>query len=298
MRQVLVTVAHEGDWPLLQLQAHSFALYLPERLVEEIIVIENPRRRLWWSQPIIANYGPLASKVRFVDASDLCPHISTGHGGWWTQQVLKLLVASTVPAERYVVLDAKHHLVYPLGLDFLETRGVPRIRCYGYRGHPLHDALERTLAYFGLPVAPYLNLFVGTTPPFTIYKDVVLRLIRYVEEREGRPFAEAFLDRRLTEFFAYGAFILAAGGQYQDMYDLDQPRTPTVWDDPANALSCLMAVDEAESCERPFFAIHRRACARLPEDARHVIAQFWRRRGLFDRTSDALLSPMLSRPPT
>ena len=35
------------------------------------------------------------------------------------EQVLKIMIARIVKSERYVVLDAKNHLVFPLTINFL-----------------------------------------------------------------------------------------------------------------------------------------------------------------------------------
>ena len=217
-----VTVFFPAEEFLLRLQARSMRLYLDPLVVGEILVIENcdPTMVPFWREAVLGEYGPLAGLVRFVQASSF--GFIPPAAGWWTQQVLKLLVARIATFPRYVVLDAKNHLVSPLGRSFLETPdGKMSTRRYGYRGHPLQEALERALAYCEVPVGNHMDLFLPTAPPFAMDTASVLEVVDFLERKEGRPFAEAFIDRQLTEFFLYAARLVSLG-RIENLYSFGQ----------------------------------------------------------------------------
>jgi hypothetical protein len=124
-----VTVVFEAEYDLLALQARSMRLYCPLELIDSIFIVENsqhpatPGKR----SKIMAEYGHLSKFVKFLMASEIAN--IEGTEGWWGQQILKLMVAQTVRSERYLVLDAKSHLIFKLTREFLEAPdGRARIR--------------------------------------------------------------------------------------------------------------------------------------------------------------------------
>lgn len=283
MRLTFVTVAHEIDFALMRLQARSMARYCRRDQIDRILVVENftPGIEPNWRADLLCAYGCLAPLVEFHRSYDITP-LTPNIGGWWTQQVLKLMIARVVKSERYVVLDAKNHFVAPLEASFLVSPNrLPTTRRYGYEAHPLRDALERTLQYLDVDPAPQVGLFMPTSTPFTIYRQIALDLIDYVERREGKPFQEAFLAERLTEFFLYSGYILKRGWRFEDLYNFNQPESPVVWDyKDAGALGLLKAIGLAELNGLPVFSLHRRAIADLDSIGREIVAQFWVRRRL------------------
>jgi Family of unknown function (DUF6492) len=287
-RYTTVTVAHAADYPFLWLQARSMRIYCVSSVVDEIVVVENFGRgtAVQWREALLAEYGSLACRVRFVRAGELAD--LTGVPGWWSQQVLKMLVERVVRTERYVILDAKNHLVFPLTRDFLETsRGKPRSYRIGYRRHPLRPRFVLAMRYFGLDPAVYLDCFLPTTTPFTVIREFVQRLIRTMSVREGKPFAAALLANGLTEFLVYSASLVAFGHRLEDIYDFLQPSCPRVWPEHTSSRDCANAIGEAETGGRPFFAVHRRVVPLLDRMGREALGQFWHRRGLFSSASDA-----------
>ncbi len=225
-----VTVAYDGETGLLRLQARSMRLYCPPDLVDEIIVVDNSQRATSnrWRTDLLYHYGKLARLVRFISRAELVT-IPAGAGGWWTQQVLKIKTAEVIRSERYVLLDAKNHLISQLARDFLETEaGLPRINGHSFIKDPMRNFLERTLSYFGLSPELYLNWFTRTTTPFTILASEARALVQYLEDREGKPFALTFLEKQLTEFFLYSGF-LESKGILKSSYDLTQPHCAQFW---------------------------------------------------------------------
>ena len=136
---------------MLLLQARSMRLYCPADLAQAIIIIDNSdagmlaKRR---SKALLAEYGALSDRVRFVRARDIASVPPTD--GWYKQQVLKLMVSSLVESERYVIFYAKSHFVFHLKREFLEAPdGRACVNVYSYEEHPLRPFLERTLAFMG-----------------------------------------------------------------------------------------------------------------------------------------------------
>ena len=287
-----VTVAHADDAWLLALQARSMRLHLSPALVGEIVVVENAEAGrpvacpIAWHERLRAEYGHLAGRVRFVPAGTLGPMPPAS--GWWTQQALKLLACRTAAYPRCVILDAKNHLVRPLGRDFLEASdGRMLARRYDYRRHPLRCFLERTLMFCGLPVEPHVGWFMQAATPFVIDRADAAATIAHVENRTGSRFAVGLIEARITEFFLLAA-CLVRRGVLEERYDHSQLACPAVWDAGAGSAALLAAIREAEEHGAPVFTVHRRVIPQLDDASRAVLGRFWMGCGLFNCVSEAV----------
>jgi hypothetical protein len=281
-RYTFVTVAFEGDLRLMDLQARSMALYCDAGLVDQLLVVDNfapGAKPPNWEDLVRALYGSLEAAVSFIAAADVA---DSGVAGWVGQQALKLAIARHVRADRYVLLDAKNHLLKPLSREFLEAPdGRPRINGYPYDlSHPLYDHLQRTCAYVGIDAAEASSHFVRTSTPFTMLTAAVVALVDQAE-REHAPIAQVLRRWAITEFFLYAA-TLAKVGVLRELYAWDQPFTADVW--AWGAQDTALVRDALQRAMRPthgpFFSLHRAAVARLDADARMLVAQAWRDRGL------------------
>jgi hypothetical protein len=278
-----VTVAHHDDYGLMRLQARSLARYMERALAAEILVVENPQpgRPVGWRETLTEEYGDLSPRVRFLDAREVAD-IPLGMSGWFSQQVLKLTVARLVSTDRYVVLDGKNHLVHPLSRSDVEApSGKPRSFLMSFRDHPMRPFFENTLAYFGLDPHGHLDGFTPTTTPFTLPSQRVRDLVEWIESREGRTFAEAFVwdGYKRSEFFLFAAYLLSKGERLSDLYEFSAAPSPAIWPESTGAES-IAAIAKCEREQSPFFAVHRRAFPSLDAETRGAIAAFWYRRGL------------------
>jgi hypothetical protein len=287
LKHTFVTIAHAGDFGMLHLQARSMDVYLTRDQVEEIIVVKNLVPPPEFEGPDInrAMYGTLKDLVRIIDGPQLIDIPSTG--GWFSQQILKLAVCGQVASSSYLLLDAKNHFIFPLADNFLYVGNKIRTYWTDYRTHPLKQYLDNTLAYFQLQPR---EKFLPPVTPFLMRADFAKRLITRVEQRENKPFAQAFLDLRITEFFALNAFILSCGYEIEDIYNLSGKQCHVIWKDTLarypNALKEDIA--SAERDRRPLFSIHRKAMEELSAKSRGVVASFWKKRNLFRRISDGV----------
>lgn len=257
-------------------------LFCPPELIEEIILVDNssPGASRNWHNDMLWQFGDLANLVRIVPAEEV-GWIPTGTHGWFSQQILKISVSEIIRSDRYLVLDAKNHLTAPLNRSFLESSsGQPLLNGISYINHPMQEFLERTLAYLELDPKAHMNWFTRTDTPFTMLANECRELMRRVTLKENRPFASVFLDRKLSEFFLYAGFLVSKGTLWQ-MYQRTEEREPQVWPENANVESCAAAIRKAARTGSPFMTIHRRAMARLDDEARNQIAVFWHSRGLF-----------------
>jgi hypothetical protein len=286
-KYTIVTVAFEGDIELMSLQARSMKLYSDPSLIEEIIVVDNftGQKSKRWEENLLNDYGHMAQKVRIVPAAE----IANTHelSGWYSQQVLKLAVAKIVGTDRFLVLDAKNHLIKPLTRDFLETpEGKTRINGYGYSKHPLRLRLENTCSYLKTDVP--LDKFVRTSTPFTMITSVAKSIVRNIEKDEKCDFALAMSKHGFTEFFLYAA-TLAKVGVLDDLYDWNQPFSPDIWTWGAQDLAVVeKAVNEAKrDISGPFFSVHRGAIRLLFPVCRDKICELWTERSLFQNTDEA-----------
>jgi hypothetical protein len=285
-RYSLVTVVFDAELSFLALQARSARLYANEQLIEAIFVINNARRP--WSahqtSVILDAYGPLQPLVTLLHHDELCDMPFTE--GWRSQQVLKLAIASRIPTERYIVLDAKTHFVFPLTRPFLEAvDGRANVNVYSYVDHPLRGALEHVLKYLKLDPAPYLSEFTATVAPFTLYTNVVKIIISDLEKASNRSFAAEFVRSDLTEFFLYGGYLYRSGEMHA-LYHFHQVFCPIIWEHTATPEGCEAAILTANTQQTPFFAVHRSAIVVADEKAAELIATFWASRQLFQSVAE------------
>jgi hypothetical protein len=287
-----VTVVFDVEFDFVLLQARSMRIYCTPEIVHQIIIIDNSNGYLNDTRQnrILSEYGHLAKKVRFFRAADIAK-IPRKIGGWRTQQILKLLISRNVETPKYIILDAKNHLVYPLKRAFLEAPdGRARINVQGYRDHPMGSALEHVLKYLGVQPAPYLDKFTPTDPPFIMYTDVVESLIHYIRQKEGIAFEETFGQNALTEFFLYTGYLIITDAALEKMYDFhQQARQITIRMRHADYKNCHAAVDSASQTQTPFFAVHRRTIPSLSRESIALIAEFWSSRKLFESKNAATL---------
>jgi hypothetical protein len=289
-RYTFVTVVFSDDDGLMTLQARSLRRYLDASLVDRIIVIESPHRAHAYGRQdaLRREYGALARRVRFVDVRRVAG-IPRYVSGWFAQQILKLLVARIIRTERYVVLDAKNHLVAPWQRGHLEApSGRMRLRPMNYTENVMRPYFESTLASLGVDARPHLERFVPTTTPFTFPTADVRELVDRIEQREGKPFEIAFGDGGFnrTEFFLFGAHLIASGRAIDDVYELSGPKNYTVWPELTTA-GILAVLQASEADGNPMFATHRRAIATMSEESRDALAAYWLRHGLFASRSSA-----------
>jgi hypothetical protein len=285
-----VTVAHEIDFELLKIQARSLDRYADPSIIKQVIVVENftPQKELAWRAELLTLYGSLAARVRFVRSLDLVD-MPRAHG-WWTQQVLKLVIAKEITTEWYVTLDSKNHLVHTLRGDFFcSPEGKPISGLHGYRTHPLLEKFKLVLGFKGLDWASHVDLWMASATPFVLITWAVRHLIADIEHQEQKPFEQAFLERQLTEYFLYAAHLIACGVPHLEAYSNTHKIVPIIW--PELAPDCELNQEKilaAERHEAPFFGVHRRAIDSMPRECADLIADFWTRHCLFETIQDAL----------
>lgn len=126
-------------------------IYCAVDIIEGIIIIDNSEGALSSRRKkrLLIEYGHLENFVRFFDSREIS-QVSQAHG-YDRQQVLKLMVSLIIESERYVVLDAKNHLVFTLERSFLEAPdGRACINIHDYTQDILRPHLERVLAYLNV----------------------------------------------------------------------------------------------------------------------------------------------------
>jgi hypothetical protein len=292
MTYTFVTVSHYEDFEVLRLQARSLQLYLPRDLLSEIIVVENPtpgRLTDWGRERLLREYGELGSYVRFLEAKEIAD-ITMVKRGWDSQQILKLMVSRFVNTDRYIVLDAKNHLIYPLERSFLESGNKICSYLSNYEGHNLRKYFERAASYFNLDCRERIKAFLPTITPFTFPTQVVRDLIDHVASREQKPFPAAFVENGLSEFFLFGWYLCALEGNFQNYYDFTGVACPAIWKETFDLGPRIIfdLITHATRNKLPFFSIHRWAFPLFNDENRAAIADFWCRRGLFASFREAL----------
>ncbi|MEW1957303.1 DUF6492 family protein [Kineococcus sp. NPDC059986] len=289
----LLTVTYPAEFGLQRVQARSVERFVDPDLLDSVVVVVNSSPALFrrHATELLDAYGALAPRVRVVHRDEVARLPRTT--GWRSQQVLKLLAARSLHAERVVVLDSKNHFTNRLRPDHFTTLdGRPRVCLTDYRNHPLRPNVERVLRYVGLPPAAHLPRFSSTVTPAVLVPELVRDLVRDVEARSGRAFAHEFIARDLTEFPLYAAWMTANGLPTEEVYDTSLTRSATVWPRACGAADVDEAFTRADAGV-PVVGVHRRALDRMQAPAVAALGAQWGRRGLVDdvgRAAESVLA--------
>lgn len=278
-----VSVVFTAEIRLLRLQARSLAIYLDPECVEEFLVLDNCTDGMS-SRAIRAlkrELGPtLESKLSILRTRDL--GVDTAAHGWRSQQAAKLLVARRIRTPHYVVLDAKNHLIAPVGVnDFVDAAGTPNGGTHTYVTHPLRRDLERTLRYFNAEedtIGTMIADFPPTATPFVMTTGTVRQLLDDVENRSGRSFVNEFERANLLEFFLYSAWSMLRGAGLP--VNGSPIQSPVIWFGAATKSGAISAISAVDRTDAAWFAVHRRALMRGDAAMRDVVIRFWADRGL------------------
>ena len=272
-RYTFVTVIYEDDYSAMTLQACTIYMFLPLEMVDRIIIIDNSsEENLFNIDRVLPHYGSLDACVTVIRRRDLTP-IDTA--GWHVQQLLKLEVAKRVSTKRYVVLDAKNHLCYPVPFDFFERPdGTLKTFLENYTLHAMRKTLENVLSFWALD-PKLIEAYPPTHTPFCFEQQKVLDMLNFIE-RKGRPFSSIFLEEGLTEFFTYSGYLIKTGVQI----DYQATKTGGVWDTDSGDEDVRRQLRYNRVQSRPFFSVHRRAIPLLSATAKQLLLEFWQERGV------------------
>lgn len=234
------TVVYSKDFPLLELQALSFARFADPAQVSSIHVILNDvdeaslRRQI---EPILPAYGPLQSKVEIISGDDVL--LGDGHcarrplrdrllienrfripfirkGGWRgnngyrNQQVLKLGAARVAGSDNMVILDTKNVFLRNFEeTEFFSASGQARLQFIGVGSDFHRNWLRESLDTLDVS-CPDLRQMKTTTfaTPFPVRRSLVLALLDDINSRYGSVQALFASRRRPSEFMLMNAFCM------------------------------------------------------------------------------------------
>lgn len=294
-----VAVVFDAEIDLLHLQATSLAVFAPQELVSQIIVIDNTvfgiRGR--GLRRLLAAYGPHAGRVRLVRSQELA--VDRRADGWRSQQAAKLLISRAIEAPHYVILDAKNHFIRPLRRsDFIGDDDVPHGGRHSYLSHPLRQDLVHTLTALEMPATEIQRAeedFPVTATPFVMPTAAVRAAVDDLERRTGRGFAEAFERARLLEFFYFSGWMQLHRPE-DPISDGVAISAPTIWGADPSQAAVEAAISQVVAEDAPVFSVHRRALKRASDEARDAVRRFWGERQLLtERESRALVRRFLRR---
>ena len=301
----IVTVFSRRDLGQMVLQARSIRLYFDRQALGQVIYVCNepvapiddgelqpifdelPDAVLVRSEEFIQRRGgPLVSQAQLAQ-------IPYSTEGWFTQQVLKIVVAELVQSDHYLILNAKNHFVRDVQRRaFVADDGRP-LAAFGAlsRIHkPFHPMWRNCYDYVGLDPNLYENDTIRPVTPFVTRKDTTCDLIEYVERREQGKFADAFIPMmpKLLEFFLIQAFTVYSHGSLDRVYR-NAPQSfesifhPTILDERKfNA-----AMNRAEGDDINTFGVHWAAEILMSAEQRQRIVAYWQRRGLIESPEEA-----------
>jgi len=198
----IVTVVFAQEIPILQVQAQSIDLYCRDIGVKNIFVVVNDADNVtdqidpaWW--------GSFADRVQVVARSSFdCDFVSNG---WVSQQVLKMLAASSSANEWSMVLDAKTIFVNTFPIDKLFDKDH-KLKVGLLPIYPVFEPSRQiTNQLFGIDLKHQAG---PGGVPFFFHTQTLRDMIEYLEQRVNQNFSEWFQSQgMLTEFILYSGWI-------------------------------------------------------------------------------------------
>jgi len=284
-----VTVIYEPEIGMLELQARSFATFVPQELVGQIILIGNDTQKLCdhLKSRIVPCYGDLAKKVIVHPKERIAPGMPSWGHGWKTQQVLKLCVCDFVNTASYIVLDAKNHFIRPISpLDIFAENGHLRSWKLSYIDN-FENLCRSSFEYFGIDAEAYITRLPPSITPVPLIKEYVRGLLNYILEKERLLFQYFFFKHdAMTEFLIYYAYLIYRGKSLDDIFEFGEPVAATLFKDKVvdfGNFDSLMW--QAEQPSRYIFGIHNSALPFMSEHQRKRVIDLWAARGLFPNRS-------------
>lgn len=276
----LVTVVYGPEISLLQLQARSFGRNLDAKNVRNIHIIINELEPASAfekiSEFVDAEYGALRDRVKIWTASEISEVDSSR--GWRTQQTLKLRIADRIESKKYIVFDAKNHLIKKCSVqDFLASDGRPR-SFWTVQAGSLKNYLINSLAYFGIPSDISTTKVMPATTPFVLYTDAVKNMMAMIEALEKTSFEKFFHSpgRDVTEFFLYFAYLVHQKEDFEKIYKFGGRFAVTLftrWPDTAEQQE--KALERLADPGIFVFGLHKNRVSALDDSARATVRKAW-----------------------
>lgn len=160
----------------------------------------------WW--------GRYSQKVKIIHRKQW--NIDYSNDGWLTQQLLKILAAEQSGSAWSMVLDAKTIVVQPAELDRLfDDDGK---LTWGYMPvFPVFEPARRIVS--NLFDIDQTHVAGPAGVPFLFHTSTVSAMIKEVESRTGKSFAEWFqATGMVTEFMLYSGYVQYRDGSLDKLY--------------------------------------------------------------------------------
>jgi hypothetical protein len=261
-----VTVVFQDELDSLQRQAQSLDLYVDE--IQTVFVVVNEDSNLaqqidfqWW--------GRWSNRVQIISRNSF--GISWSDNGWVSQQVLKLLAASSATSNWSIILDAKTFFVKTV-TTIKDRPGVGLLPIY-----PVFEPSRQIVnQLFNIDLKHQLG---PGGVPFVMNTQQVCNMIVCIESAVNQPFVTWFQDQgRLTEFLLYSGWIQHHTGALNKIYNIDE----------IEMVPCNLCHSEVGSFDRKFkemqhsttVSIHRHAWAQLLPEQQKQYTDFLGSRGI------------------
>jgi hypothetical protein len=205
-----VTVVFQDELDSLQRQAQSLDLYVDE--IQTVFVVVNEDSNLaqqidfqWW--------GRWSNRVQIISRNSF--GTSWSDNGWVSQQVLKLLAASSATSNWSIILDAKTFFVKTV----TTIKDRPRVGLL-----PIYPVFEPSRQIVNRLFNIDLKYQLGPGGvPFVMNTQQVCNMITWIESAVNQSFATWFQDQgRLTEFLLYSGWIQHHTGALDKIYNIDE----------------------------------------------------------------------------
>lgn len=288
----VVSIFCKRDLPFQLLQARSIARFLDRDSLGRLIYVWNePEPQPDEALRLLCNQ--LGSfDFQMIQSSDLgIENAYVDENAWLTQQAAKLLVASRVETQNYMVLDAKNHFIRPCATtDFIhsDSRAARNLHELSKGGD--YDRLAYALRFFGCATPATLSAVEPVTP-FIFNRSIVLRMIERIEAATTGALATVFFrhDEMLSEFLCYQAFWMSEGRDPSDLFSNSGLRNREVlWGHLGRPGFFKDWLARVAMPSVKVIGVHWMACINMNREQRLALCDLWLQAGLVESKDEGL----------
>lgn len=273
----IASICFADDMRLQLLQAVSIDRLMDKKEISRYFVVVNDRNE----DTIRAEFksliqrllsAELASRLEILTSQEVLG--DSDRDSYYDQQAIKLKLGERVNSPRWLMLDAKNHLVHPASLDIFAENSGSRLLMNVETTKPYWERyLAKSIEAVEVSSGAIPQKHLSSVTPIMLDTQIVCELTAFLEKKYKMGLASAMRKTGGTEFLLYYAWILKHS--YQDRFKISSPPFRTLFASwPQNAHQVRQFILETGD-ERPFLGIHRKRIPQLSQGEVDLISAKW-----------------------
>ena len=212
----LIVVAYHLDFAMLRRFIASVVQHWRhDQLVEIIVVLNDNHRYRAEFNAVLDSFQPEEIRIRRIWANEIWPGID--HYDWCSQQQLKLMIATHVTTDWYIIQDCKDFYTGPVSIDTFWAQGWA-VECLSPMDYfdtssgagIFTNQYRNAYKIWGLDFSDHRHLPLKYTTPFQVRTDVIQDMLSDLRAKMGGAF-DLLLHLEYKHHYFVTEFALISG---------------------------------------------------------------------------------------